>query len=92
MSPFSSWSVTCARSPEQSESDVLPAGKSFQDRTGARGTTLAESWIFGFFDFSKNVDIRKFPMGFGGVWEGLQSIENGSGPEGRSGGSGTLHR
>ena len=40
--------------------------------------TPADSRIFGFFDFSKNVDFLKFPEGFG-VWEGLQSIGNGCG-------------
>ena len=29
-------------------------------------------------DFSENVDVGKFPAGFG-VWEGLQSIGNGCG-------------
>ena len=40
--------------------------------------TPADSWIFGFFDFSENVDFWNFPVGFG-VWEGLQSIGNGCG-------------
>ena len=40
--------------------------------------TPADSWIFGFFDVSKNVDFCDFPMGFG-VWEGLQSMGNGRG-------------
>ena len=40
--------------------------------------TPADSRIFGFFDFSKNVDFRDFPVGFG-VWEGLQWIGNGCG-------------
>ena len=40
--------------------------------------TLADSRIFGFFDFSENVDFWNFPVGFG-VWEGLQSIGNGCG-------------
>ena len=40
--------------------------------------TPADSQIFGFFDFSKNVDFWNFPVGFG-VWEGLQSIGNGCG-------------
>ena len=35
--------------------------------------TPADSRIFGFFDFSKNVDFWNFPVGFG-VWEGLPSI------------------
>ena len=34
--------------------------------------------IFGFCDFSKNVDFGDFPVGFG-VWQGLQSIGNGCG-------------
>ena len=40
--------------------------------------TPADSRIFGFFDFSENVDFWNFPVGFG-VWEGLQSIGNGCG-------------
>ena len=40
--------------------------------------TPADSRIFGFFDFSKNVDFGNFPVGFG-VWEGLQSMGNGCG-------------
>ena len=40
--------------------------------------TPAESRIFGFLDFSENVDFWDFPMGFG-VWEGLQSIGNACG-------------
>ena len=40
--------------------------------------TPADSRIFGFFDFSENVDFFDFPVGFG-VWEGLQSIGNGCG-------------
>ena len=40
--------------------------------------TPADSRIFGFLDFSKNVDFWKFPVGFG-VWEGLESIGNGCG-------------
>ena len=40
--------------------------------------TPADSRIFGFFDFSKNVDFLDFPVGFG-VWEGLQSMGNGCG-------------
>ena len=40
--------------------------------------TPADSWIFGFVDFSKNDDFSTFPMEFG-VWEGLQSIGNGCG-------------
>ena len=40
--------------------------------------TPADSRIFGFFDFSKNVDFWNFPVRFG-VWEGLQSIGNGCG-------------
>ena len=38
--------------------------------------TPADSRIFGFLDFSENVDFWNFPVGFG-VWEGLQSIGNG---------------
>ena len=40
--------------------------------------TPADSRIFGFFDFSENVDFWNFPVGFG-VWEGLQWIGNGCG-------------
>ena len=40
--------------------------------------TPADSRIFGFFDFSENVDFWDFPLRFG-VWEGLQSIGNGCG-------------
>ena len=40
--------------------------------------TPADSRIFGFFDFSENVDFWDFPVGFG-VWGGLQSIGNGCG-------------
>ena len=40
--------------------------------------TPADSRIFGFLDFSKNVDFLNFQVGFG-VWEGLQSIGNGCG-------------
>ena len=40
--------------------------------------TPADSWIFGFCDFSENADFGDFPVGFG-VWEGLQSIGNGCG-------------
>ena len=40
--------------------------------------TPADSRIFGFFDFSENVDFWIFPVGFG-VWEGLQWIPNGCG-------------
>ena len=40
--------------------------------------TPAHSRIFGFLDFSENVDFWDFPVGFG-VWEGLQSIGNGCG-------------
>ena len=40
--------------------------------------TAADSRIFGFFDFSKNVDFLNFPVGFG-VWGGLQSIGNACG-------------
>ena len=40
--------------------------------------TPADSRIFGFFDFSENVDFEDFPVGFG-VWEGLQWIGNGCG-------------
>ena len=40
--------------------------------------TPADYRIFGFFDFSKNVDFCNFPAGFG-VWEGLQWIGNGCG-------------
>ena len=40
--------------------------------------TPADSRIFGFLDFSENVDFWNFPVGFG-VWEGLQSIGNGCG-------------
>ena len=40
--------------------------------------TPADSRIFGFFDFSENVDFLNFPVGFG-VWEGLQWIGNGCG-------------
>ena len=38
----------------------------------------ADSRIFGFVDFSKNVYFGNFPMGFG-VWGGLQSIGEGCG-------------
>ena len=34
--------------------------------------------IFGFLEFSENIDFWNFPMGFG-VWEGLQSIGIGCG-------------
>ena len=34
--------------------------------------------IFGFFDFSENVDFWNFPVGFG-VWGGLQSMGKGCG-------------
>ena len=40
--------------------------------------TPADSQIFGFFDFAKNVDFWDFPVGFG-VWGGVQSIGNGYG-------------
>ena len=40
--------------------------------------TPADSPIFDFFGFPKNVDFRNFPVGFG-VWEGLQWIGNGCG-------------
>ena len=40
--------------------------------------TPADSRIFGFFDFSENVDFGDFPLGFG-VWEALQWIGNGCG-------------
>ena len=40
--------------------------------------TPADSRIFGFGDFWKNVDFWNFPVGFG-VREGLQSIGNGRG-------------
>ena len=40
--------------------------------------TPADSRIFGFFDFSENVDFWNFPVGFG-VWGVLQSIGNGFG-------------
>ena len=40
--------------------------------------TPADSRIFGFFYFSENVDLGNFPVGFG-VWEGVESIGNGSG-------------
>ena len=40
--------------------------------------TPADSRIFGFLDFSENVDFWNFPVGFG-VWEGLQWIGNGCG-------------
>ena len=37
--------------------------------------TPADSRIFGFLDFSENVDFWNFPVGFG-VWEGLKSMGN----------------
>ena len=40
--------------------------------------TPADSRIFEFLDFLKNVDFRFFPVGYG-VREGLQSIGNGCG-------------
>ena len=40
--------------------------------------TPADSWIFGFFNFSENMDFGDFPVGFG-IWEGLQWIGNGYG-------------
>ena len=40
--------------------------------------TPADSRIFGFLDFSENVDFGDFPVGFG-VWEDLQWIGNGCG-------------
>ena len=40
--------------------------------------TAADSRIFGFFDFSENVDFWNFPVGFG-VWEGLQWMGNDGG-------------
>ena len=40
--------------------------------------TPADFRIFGFFDFSENVDFWNFPVGFG-VWEGLQWMGNGCG-------------
>ena len=55
----------------------VPAGLNLQ---GLRPLppTPADSRIFGFFDFSKNVDFWNFPVRFG-VWEGLQWIGNGCG-------------
>ena len=41
-------------------------------------STPADSRIFGFFDFSENVDFWNFPVGFK-VWEGLQWIGDGCG-------------
>ena len=40
--------------------------------------TLADSRIFGLWDFLENVIFLKYPVGFG-FWECLQSIENGCG-------------
>ena len=37
-----------------------------------------DSWIFGFWDLSENVDFSIFPMECG-VWDGLQSIGSGCG-------------
>ena len=41
-------------------------------------STPADSRFFGFVDFSENVDLVNFAVGFG-LWEDLQSMENGRG-------------
>ena len=45
---------------------------------GLRPLPPADSRIFGFWDFSENVDFGNFPLGLG-VWEGLQWIGKGCG-------------